>query len=305
MRALITGAGGFVGGYLQAELSRSGWQAVTTDIRGAVDVTLNLLDAEAVGDHLAKNTYDAIFHLAGFSSVHQSWKEPERTFTLNLFPTLHLLESLHQSGRHTRMLVVGSSDQYGLLPAGTEKVSEDTPRNPQSPYAISKNAQEQLAATLAVKYGLDVLFTRSFNHIGPGQERGFVVSDFASAIAGILRGAPPVIYVGNTSAYRDFTDVRDVVRAYRLLVEKGVSGEIYNVGSGSTHSVREILDTLILQSHREISVEKDPGKYRPVDQTRIVCDPQKLQATTGWTPEIPLAQSLQETLSWWEKRLGQ
>lgn len=298
-KALITGAGGFVGACLRDELSQNGWQVTTTDILGNVDIRLDLLDAEAVLAHMLQHRYDAIFHLAGFSSVRGSWEAPKRAFSLNVFPTIHLLDALHQVGGESRMLVVGSSEQYGRLPEGLELVDEQVPRNPQNPYAISKNAQEQMALALSAKYNLDVLYTRSFNHIGPGQAKGFVVSDFASSIAAIMNGAAPVVRVGNTKAYRDFTDVRDVARAYRLLVEKGARGEIYNVGSGAAVSVQEVLDTLIRLSGQEIQVEQDPEKYRPLDQPRIMCDKRKIAKHIGWNPAIPLEESLRNTLSWW------
>lgn len=301
-KALITGAGGFVGACLQEELSQNGWQVTTTDIQGDVDIHLDLLDAEAVLAHMLQHGYDAIFHLAGFSSVRDSWDVPQRAFALNVFPTIHLLDALHQAGGQSRLLVVGSSEQYGRLPAGVEEVDEQVSRNPQNPYAISKNAQEQMALSLSAKYHLDVLCTRSFNHIGPGQAKGFVVSDFASSIAAIMNGAAPVVRVGNTKAYRDFTDVRDVARAYRLLVEKGTPGEIYNVGSGTAVSVQEVLDTLIRLSGREIQVEQDPNKYRPLDQPRIICDGRKIEQCSGWKPTIPLEESLRNTLSWWNSQ---
>lgn len=302
MHVLITGASGFVGSYLFKELVSHMHEARTTDIRGPVDFHLDLLDADAVHRHFAKNRYDAVVHLAGFSSVAQSWEKPKLALELNTFPLLHILDGVSISSPDTRILVVGSSDQYGVIPKDKVLLDEADPCFPKSPYAISKCAQERLALAIAASKKLGIVLTRSFNHIGPGQETGFVVSDFASAIARMVHGAPPVICVGNTQAYRDFTDVRDVARAYRLLIERGKSGEVYNIGSGRLYSIQHILDTLIALSGLSVSIQADEKKMRPVDVLKVGCCNEKLQRDTGWSVRFPIEDSLQAILDDWIAR---
>jgi len=299
MKVLVTGAGGFVGPYLSAELRGHAHEARTTDIRGPVDFLLDLLDADAVHRHFTENRYDAVVHLAGFASVAKSWEKPKLTLELNTFPLLYMLDALSVSSPHTRVLVVGSADQYGTVPPGKILLDESDPCFPQTPYAISKHTQERLALCIAASRKLNVVLTRSFNHIGPGQEPGFVVPDFASAIARIMGGAEPVIHVGNTQAYRDFTDVRDIVCAYRLLIEHGKSGEVYNVGSGLLHSIQYILDTLIALSGLSITVEPDAKKMRPIDTFKVGCCNAKIHGDTGWEARIPIEDSLKAILDHW------
>lgn len=302
MKVLTLGACGFVGKYLKQELEKNEHTVHTIDIQGNPDFMLDLLDADKVYAHLAAHRYDAVVHLAGFSSVQRSWEMPRRTLELNVFTTLNLLEGIEKTGLPTRALLIGSSDQYGVVPQDKCMVRETDECHPKSPYAISKQTQEAMALALAAGRKLDVVMTRSFNHIGPGQRKGFAVSDFASAIAEIREGDEHAIYVGNTDVYRDFSDVRDVARAYRLLLEKGRSGEIYNVGSGSVHSIQTILETLIHLSGKKIEVRLDPAKFRPVDLVKIGCINEKLRVQTGWTPEIPMHKSIVDTLAWWNEQ---
>lgn len=299
MKVLITGAGGFVGPFLRAEIDAAGYTAVTTDVRGQVDVPLDLLDAEAVTAHFAAHRYDAVVHLAGISSVSLSWKMPKRTLSLNVFPALHIAQAVAETAPATRLLAVGSADQYGVTVGEDVLLDEDDPCRPRSPYAVSKYAQEGMLLALCASLGLDVIATRSFNHIGPGQEKGFVISDFASALADIMRGAPPAIKVGNLDASRDFTDVRDVARAYRLLLEGGRRGEVYNVGSGIAYRIGDILQAMIQLSGRVVEIQQDPERLRPVELLRLRCDNTKLQTDTGWSPTIPLEESLRNVLDWW------
>ncbi|MCL2544387.1 MAG: GDP-mannose 4,6-dehydratase [Clostridia bacterium] len=302
MRVLVTGAGGFVGAYLLQELVSHRHEARATDIRGRVDFHLDLLDADAVHRHFAQNRYDAVVHLAGFSSVARSWERPKLALELNTFPLLHILDAVSASSPHTRVLAVGSSDQYGAVPEGKVLLDESDPCFPKSPYAVAKYAQERLALSVAAGKKLDVVLTRSFNHIGPGQETGFAVPDFACAIARMIHGAPPVIRVGNTQAHRDFTDVRDVARAYRLLIERGKSGEVYNVGSGRLYAIAYILDTLIAQSGLCVRVQADEQKMRPADVQKVGCCNKKLRCDTGWSPQIPIEDSLRAVLAYWKAR---
>lgn len=300
MRTLITGAGGFVGKHLKDELLANGYEVITMDIRGDADFVLDLMDAKLVQEHFSQNQYDSIVHLAGFSSVGRSWQMPKRTLELNAFPTLHMMDAIAESGPTTRLLIIGSAEQYGAIKTDKIYIDEAEPMHPKNPYAISKCTQESIALAIATSKKLDVVFTRSFNHIGTGQEKGFVISDFASAVATIMNGGEPIMYVGNTQACRDFTDVRDVVRAYRLLLEKGKSGEQYNVGSGQIYSIQELLNMLIALSGKTIEVRQDPAKMRPVEIMKLGCCYDKLKRATGWMPQITMDQSLADVLRWWQ-----
>jgi len=302
MKVLITGAGGFVGSYLFEELIKHKHEVRTTDIRGSVDFRLDLLNADVVHQHFFSNRYDIIAHLAGFSSVARSWEDPKLALELNTLPLLYILDAVSLSSPNTRILVSGSADQYGVLQNGKIMADESDPCIPKSPYAISKYAQERLALSIAARKKLDIVLTRSFNHIGPGQKTGFVVTDFASAIARIIHGADPVIYVGNTQAYRDFTDVRDVARAYRLLIEHGRTGAVYNVGSGRLHSIQYILDTLIAKSGVSVSIQIDEKKVRPIDILKLGCCNEKIHLDTGWSVHIPIEDSLEAILNYWINR---
>lgn len=302
MVVLVTGANGFVGRYLCKELADGGHNVVTTDVCGVVDVTADLLNEEAVHELMVSIRPDAIIHLAGQASVTLSWEKPKWTETLNVHTTLNLLNAISGAIHPVRLLVIGSSDQYGLIQGESFMVTEQTPCRPINPYAISKYTQEQLALTLACAKKLDVLCTRSFNHIGPGQSKGFVVSDFSSCIVAIERGADPVMCVGNLEVYRDFTDVRDVVHAYRLLLENGHTREIYNIGSGIPVAISQLLSMLIEMSTMTILVKQDPTKMRAIDMLRVGCNHDKLTADTGWVPQIPLRESLYDTLDWWRKQ---
>lgn len=300
MKALVTGANGFVGPYLVAELREHGYEVDTTDVSGEVTCRLDLTNSHAVETHLRTHAYDSIFHLAGFSSVARSWQTPDRAIALNVLPTIYLLQAMSLHSPVTRLLVVGSSDQYGVLPGETEYIAETMPCRPKSPYAISKCTQEQMALSLAQSKNLSVVLTRSFNHIGPGQAEGFVVSDFSAGIARIMKKEkPPVLSVGNTGAFRDFTDVRDVVRAYRLLMEKGRAGEVYNVGSGQMLSIQHILDTLVSLSGMDIAVAQDPARMRPIEILKLACDNTKLKTDTGWAPVYEIEDTLKDTLTYW------
>lgn len=304
MKALITGSEGFVGKYLRAELEANGYTVTGLDLQpGQEAVCADLLNLEEVSQVVQKIAPDAVFHLAGQANVAKSWKIPQRTFELNVLGAVNLMEAVRSWNPETRMVIVGSSDQYGSLGAAGQNVSETTEMKPQSPYAVSKKAQEEIAQVYARAYGMNICMTRSFNHAGAGQRKGFMISDFAAGIARVERGVQPFLKVGNLSARRDFTHVRDVVRAYRLLAEKGHPGEVYNVGSGTTYSTQEVLDRLLSLSACEVSVEHDPAKMRPSDTPIICCDHSKLTAHTGWQPKLPLETMLRDALRDWRKRI--
>ena len=298
MRALITGVGGFVGKHLTAELTSCGYTVIGTDLVGEGVEIADLLDKQSVRSLLERCQPEVIFHLAGQASVQLSWKIPRKTFDINVGGTINLLETLHELKMQARVLVIGSSDQYGKIRSKDCPVRETLEQHPQSPYAISKLAQEQIALALSKAYQIDTVLTRSFNHIGVGQRGGFVVPDFASAIAAIEAGqTEPVLRVGNLEAQRDFTDVRDVVRAYRLLAEKGVSGEVYNIGSGKPYRISEILEKLLALSTAKIRVEQDPARMRVSDVPLISCCAAKLLRDTGWAPMYSLDSTLRDILA--------
>ena len=295
MKALIIGGGGFVGRYLAEHLLQDcGWETIVTklpketvEVEGCEAYNLDILDKDAVEALLVRHKPDAILHLAAQSSVAYSWKNPQLTADINIHGCLNVLDAVRD-----------------ILPANTSLVSETTPVHPANPYAITKMAQNLFGALYAKAYEMHVMMVRAFNHVGPRQLPQFVVSDFCKQVAEIMAGKrEPVMRVGNLTAARDFTDVRDVVRAYSLLIEHGKSGEVYNVGSGRAIVIQEILDRIIAHSGKEITVEVDPAKLRPVEVPVIRADISKLQADTGWQPEIPLEQTIAETLEYWKQHI--
>ena len=304
MRALVTGSHGFVGKYLRAELEQNGYEVVGMDLHGGEKaIQLDLRDAAAVESAVAGLRPDVIVHLAGQANVGLSWKQPQKTVEANVICAINLMEAARRAAPAVRMVMVGSSDEYGSLGVDGALVSETLPTRPQTPYAVSKKAQEEMAQVYARAYGLHICMTRSFNHGGAGQREGFLIPDFAAGIVRVERGLQPCLRVGNLAAKRDFTHVRDVARAYRLIAEKGRPGEIYNVGSGVTHSVQEILDRLCGMAVCPIPVERDPSKMRPSDTPVICCDHRKLTEDTGWTPLYGMDEILAETLAYWREQI--
>lgn len=309
-KALIIGGSGFVGPYLCRELSKKGWQVSLTSTEMPTDnpewnwLILDILNGKAVADVLEQGKYDAVFHLAAQSSGALSWKKPALTIDVNVQGTLNLLEALRNMENPPRLLLVGSSEEYGPVAPADCPLKETHPCHPANPYAISKLCAEQLGLLYASAYNLPIICTRSFNHVGPGQGEGFVVTDFCRQIARLEREeGERRMLVGNLSAQRDFSDVRDVVRAYGMLMEKGKSGKVYNVGSGKALAVQELLDRLLSLSSVPISAELDPAKLRPVDVPLHVADVTALKEDTGWKPEIPLDTTLADALADWRTRI--
>lgn len=304
MKALVIGAGGFVGGYLITELSARGYDITATmlpdeTINSAApfrEELLDILDADAVREVITSAQPDCIFHLAAQSSVALSWKAPALTVDVNIKGTVNILESVRGSGDSPRVLLIGSGEEYGY--ACAPHISEDTVPQPASIYALTKHTQNMLGQLYAKAYGMDIISVRAFNHIGAGQLPTFVAADFCRQVAAIESGAqPPVMRVGNLSAKRDFTDVRDIVRAYCDIAARGVSGETYNVGSGRSVAISEVLEKILSLSTADITVETDPDRLRPADIPEISADISKLQRDTGWTPVIPLESSLDSILN--------
>ena len=303
MRALITGSQGFVGRYLRRELEESGYEVVGLDIQpGEGAVQADLLNPEQLAAAVRQAEPDAVFHLAGQADVARSWKIPQKTMEINVLAAVNLMEAARAFNPSVRMVLVGSSDQYGNLGEAGRMVSESLATHPQTPYAVSKKAQEEMAQVYVRAYGMNICMTRSFNHGGAGQRLGFLIPDFASGIVKVERGEAKSLKVGNLTSRRDFTHVKDVARAYRLIGEKGKPGEVYNVGSGVTWSAQEILDKLCAMAVCPIPVEQDPARMRPSDTPVICCDHTKLTTDTGWQPQIPLEDILSDTLREWRER---
>jgi len=300
MKALITGSLGFVGGYLRSELESSGYEVVGLDIRpGDRTICADLLNAAQIRDIILTEKPDAVFHLAGQADVGRSWKIPQATMEINVVAAINLMEAVREFNSSVRMVLIGSSDQYGNLGNAGADVTEDIAMKPQNPYAISKRAQEEMARVYARSYGMNVCMTRSFNHGGAGQRTGFMIPDFASGIVKIERGEAESLSVGNLSSRRDFTHVKDVVRAYRLIAEKGQPGEVYNVGSGNTSSAREVLELLMSMAQCEVPVHQDPARMRPSDTPVIRCNHDKLTACTGWQPALTIRDIAEDTLRYY------
>lgn len=310
MRILVTGAGGFAGSHLADALLTTTnpdvWGVLLSNDRPAYldrrvqTVVANLCDAVAVAEVMDKLRPDQIYHLAGQAFVPQSWADPWETIETNIRPLANLFQSCLRLGlMRTRILVVGSYEEYGRLSPSEYPATENSPFRPDSPYGVSKIAQDFLGYSYSVSHGFPVVRVRPFNHIGSRQSHKFVAADFARQIAAIERGAqPPVIRVGNLEAERDFTDVRDVVRAYMAALEKGQPGEVYQVASGISRSIRSVLDGLLAHCQRRVTIEVDPARLRPSDTPRVQGDASKLRAATGWQPLIPFEQTLKDILDY-------
>jgi GDP-4-dehydro-6-deoxy-D-mannose reductase len=318
VKVLVTGGGGFVAAHMVEFLReqqprtqvfvmlRPGRPARLASFEGVVPVEADLEDPEQVRSALELTRPDRVIHLAAQSSVRHSWSDPEATWRTNVLGLLHLLEAVRAASLSPRVLVVGSSDEYGRVDADAQPVGEDAPLRPHSPYAASKVAQSFLALQYAVGHQLGVVRTRTFPHTGPGRGAVFAESSFARQIAEIEAGrARPLLRVGNLEVVRDYTDVRDVVRAYWALLDRGDSGGVYNVCSGRGVRLREMLDTLCEMAGVEVEVEVDPERLRSSDLPVMIGDPSRLRAATGWEPEYPLKRSLEELLVDWRQRVSQ
>lgn len=307
MKALIIGGGGFVGGYLADELNNNGYDVYITCLEKVdsdyVQFTLDIRKKDDISAILSEVNPDVIFHLAAQSSVALSWKNPQLTAEINIIGAINLFEAVREYEGNPRVIVIGSGEEYGCISANSCPIKETEPLHPMNIYAATKVCQEQTAEIYARAYGLDIVMVRAFNHSGPKQESIFVMSDFCRQIADIEKGRKsPVMTVGNLAAMRDFTDVRDIVRGYRLLAEKGKSGEIYNIGSGKAVSIQYILDTALKLSTVEIAVERDAKRMRASDIPIIEADTTKIHGDTGWITEIALEQTIEDTLNYWRKR---
>lgn len=315
MRALITGAGGFVGQHLCAYLlAHTDWELLGTVYPDRAEnpcphpclrlTHLDLRDTEGVRDLIGSFAPDVIFHLAAQSHVPTSLADPWDTLENNLRAQLNVLEGVRRAQISARVIVIGSNEEYGAPRPEDLPLTEESPLRPVNPYAVSKVGQDFLGLQYHLAYGMDVVRLRPFNHTGPGQAPRFVVPAFASQIARIEQGLQePVILVGNLDVARDFTDVRDIAHAYYLAAVQGESGEVYNVASGVARSIRGILETLLSYAEVPIRVEVRSSLFRPVDVPISYGSAEKFRLRTGWEPQIPWEQTLRDTLEYWREKV--
>jgi GDP-4-dehydro-6-deoxy-D-mannose reductase len=306
---LVTGATGFAGSHLVEHLlAREPAVAAWANPRGVAIGSGNpkiswnavdLLDRDAVRDAVTRLRPSLVYHCAGFADVGTSWADPVTPLKVNALGTHHLLEAVRSTGSYTSVVVVGSATVYR---ASADPVHEESAVGPSSPYGVSKLAQEMLAARVA---SFPVFLARPFNHAGPRQSPAFVTSSFARQIAEIEAGvAPPVLSVGNLDARRDITDVRDTVRAYRMLAERGRPGRPYNICSGHACRIGDLLEMMLGQARTPITVASDPNRLRPSDNPVIVGDPSRMSTETGWRAEIAIEDTLKDLLAYWRHRLA-
>lgn len=307
MRVLVTGAGGFVGEHLVRNLLEAGHEVVAAARRpfeppsGVALEVFDIRQAVHVKRAVESGHPDAVIHLAAQASVQESWKDPGATYRVNLLGTSNLLEALRDR-TDTRVLLVGSAQVYGR-PALDRPLLESDPLRPASPYALSKVAQELLGRLYFSEFGRPIVAARPFNHTGPGQKPDYVVGAFCSRILEMERGGERTMHVGRLDNIRDFLDVRDVVNAYRLLVESGAAGEAYNVASGEGVRIGDLLKILLDASGLGSSVEViEDAAPRAGDPPMLIGDNSKIRAAVGWEPRIPIEQSLLETLDWYRSR---
>jgi GDP-4-dehydro-6-deoxy-D-mannose reductase len=296
VRALVTGARGFVGSWLTTHLVESG-----DDVVG-IDHEVEITDGEAVRAAIVDAAPDVVYHLAALTNVGRSWTDPSEVLRVNAIGTLCVLEAARACPHPPRVLMTSSAEVYGAVPQELLPVTEEAPLAPVTPYAASKVAAEYLGVQAHLAYGLPVLRMRPFNHVGPGQSSAFVVSALAQRIVEARRSGDDRILVGNLTARRDLTDVRDVVRAYRLLAERGVAGEVYNVCSGRDIAIAEVATQMQSLAGVELRFELDPALSRPVDVPVVRGDFAKLRAATGWEPRLSLEHTLRDVLEQWSDR---
>jgi len=318
MRVLITGITGFAGSHLADYILENHpdvrlyglvrWRSRMENILHIQEkielFEADLKDIVSLRKSLAEIKPDRIFHLAAQSFVPFSWKCPVETFAINAIGQINLFEAILSLGLSPKIQVAGSSEEYGLVNSDEVPMREENPLRPLSPYAVSKVAQDFLAWQYFKSYGLRTVRTRGFNHTGPRRGEVFICSNFAKQIAEIeKKKREPVIFVGNLEAKRDFTDVRDTVRAYWLSLEKGEEGEVYNIGKGKTCSMKEVLDILLSKSKVHVKIEVDSKRLRPSDVPVLLSDCTRFRKLTGWEPKIPFSQSLQDLLDYWRERV--
>ncbi|PIU01771.1 GDP-mannose 4,6-dehydratase [bacterium (Candidatus Torokbacteria) CG09_land_8_20_14_0_10_42_11] len=315
---LITGSEGFVGSHLADWIIKNKknyavhgikhWQPRYTQILhlnpAATYHNCDIRNLEELFKILQKVKPVKIFHLAAQSFVPLSWLSPAETLETNIVGEANLFEAVRRAGIDPVIQIAGSSEEYGLVGKNESPISEDNPLRPLSPYGVSKVGQDFLGYQYFKSYGLKIVRTRAFNHTGPRRGENFVTSDFAKQIAEIEKGKKEaIIYVGNLEAVRDFTDVRDIVRAYWLATEKCAYGEVYNIGSGKGYKIGEMLKMLLAMSRKKIAVKQDEKRMRPSDVMVLICNANKFRRATGWKPAIPFRKTLRDLLNYWRERV--
>jgi GDP-4-dehydro-6-deoxy-D-mannose reductase len=319
---LITGISGFVGGHFTQYLtneqpdfvihgisrSKPAWDFIQHRdqiLRKCSFHQCDLLDSSKVASIIGEVQPDYILHLASFSSVAQSWKEPLASFLNNTNAFLTIVEAVRVQGLKPRIVSVGSSEEYGIVKETDLPLSEKNPPAPANPYAVARLSEEYLARIYTRGYNLDVCCTRSFNHIGPGQSDQFVVSSLARQFADItLHRTPPVIKIGAGSIIRDFVDIDDVIQAYMAILSKGVTGEVYNVCSGHGYSILDIVRFFSASTHIPVTVEQNTDLLRPIDNPVLIGSYDKLRDDTGWVPHCTIEKSLEKIYAYWYNKLS-
>ncbi|MDI6734653.1 MAG: GDP-mannose 4,6-dehydratase [bacterium] len=318
-RCLITGITGFAGSYMAEFLLEQGnvevygirrWRSRMENIEHIEDkITLiecDLRDLSSVTNCIEEVRPDKIFHLAAQSFVPTSWVAPNETLTTNILGALNIFEAIRKSSLlDTKIQIAGSSEEYGMVYADEVPIKETNPLRPLSPYGVSKVAHDVLGYQYYMSYKLNIVRTRGFNHSGPRRGDVFVEANFAKQIAEIEKGLKePVIYVGNLEAERDYTDVRDMVKAYWLSLEKADMGEVYNICSGKSYKIKEVLDILLSMSKIKVEIKQDPSRMRPSDVLILLGDHTKFSEKTGWQPTIPFEKTLADILDYWRNHYG-
>jgi GDP-4-dehydro-6-deoxy-D-mannose reductase len=315
MKVLITGIAGFVGSHLAELLLKNGDEVfgiclACESLENIEKIRKNLqlfncdiTDFEQLSRLVKRISPDQIYHLAALSSVAESFSHPKDYIESNVRGTLHLLEIVRTLKNHAKILVVGSSDMYGIVKPKEVPITEERTLLPVSPYGVSKATGDLLAYQYFKSYGVHAIRARAFNHTGPRQRTGFVIPDFASQIAKIEKGlSPPVLKVGNLSTKRDISDVRDVVRAYIALMNRGKPGEAYNICSQKAYNIRGLLNIQLSLSKKKIRVEVDEKRNRPAEIPILLGSNSKIRKNTGWRPKIPIEKTLEDTLNFWRER---
>lgn len=315
-RALITGISGFAGSHLAEFLLNKGvevhgtirWRSKVDNIIHIKD-RLKLVDADMRDGHsllkaIGESSPDYIFHLASQSFVPMSWRAPADTVETNAIGTIHLFEAIRQSNCDPVIQIAGSSEEYGMVYPDELPIKETNPLRPLSPYGVSKVTEDMLGCQYHRSYGLKIIVTRAFNHTGPRRGDVFVTSNFSKQVAEIEKGLKePVMHVGNLNAKRDFSDVRDIVRAYWLAVTKCEYGEVYNICSEKARTIQSVLDLLLDMTDKNVEIKQDPARVRPSDVEILQGDYSKFKDKTGWKPKISFEKTIEDLLNYWRERV--